>query len=118
MWNRVLSVATWIILLGCFSPGIAGTKGLKVEVWKTESFVKKAQAVKAGDWDDVSPQDVAIAGLYEVGRAVERIENRIESRVDRLYRYASVGALVLAAYLVLQLLMTLILVVRIGRKSI
>ncbi|MFQ5917727.1 MAG: hypothetical protein ACE5I0_07965 [Candidatus Binatia bacterium] len=119
MWNKAMwSVAIWIFLLGCFSPGNASTEDAMTELWKSESFIKKAQAIKAGDWEDVKPQDVAIAGLYEMGRAVNRLEGRFESELNRLYSFALIGVLVLAAYLVLQLVMTLVLILRVGRKSV
>ncbi len=117
MWRMALcSIATLIFLLGCFYPGIASTGDPIADLWQSESFVKKAQAIKAGDWEDIKPQDVAIAGLYEMGRAVNRLEGRLESEIGRLYRFALVGALVLAAYLVLQLVLTFVLILRLGRK--
>jgi len=78
MWRKALGFGTLgTLVLGCFSPGIAGTDGAMVELWKSERFVKKAQAIKVGNWEDVSPRDLAIAGLYEMGRAVNRIEDRL-----------------------------------------
>jgi len=119
MWRKALWFVTLgTLLLGCFSPGIAGTDDTMAELWKSERFVKKAQAIKVGNWEDVSPRDVAIAGLYELGRAVNRIEDRLESEVDRLFGFARVGALVLAAYLVAQLVLTLVLIIKLGRKSV
>ncbi len=119
MWRKALWFVTLgTLLLGIFSPGIAGTDDTMAELWKSERFVKKAQAIKVGNWEDVSPRDVAIAGLYELGRAVNRIEDRLESEVDRLFDFARVGALVLAAYLVAQLVLTLVLIIKLGRKSV
>ncbi|MCZ6548289.1 MAG: hypothetical protein O6837_09270, partial [Deltaproteobacteria bacterium] len=67
MWRKALGFVTLgTLVLGCFSPGIAGTDGAMAELWKSERFVKKAQAIKVGNWEDVSPRDVAIAGLYEM----------------------------------------------------
>lgn len=111
----------WILLI-CFSPRISSAQDAQPEPWKSEGFVKKAQAIKAGDWEDVTSKDVAIVALYEMGHTLDtvmdKIERRLESRVNRLYSLAWVGVLVLAAYLIAQLVMTLVLIIRVGRRPI
>mgnify|MGYP001245238087 CR=1 FL=1 len=109
-WVLSLLVGSFLI---CASVGAAQT-----ELWKNQSFIKKARAIEAGDWEDVEPKEVAIAGLYEMARTVERVESRLESEVARLYSFARLGILVLAAYLVIQLLATLAILIKLGRKTV
>lgn len=90
---------------------------VKAEIWKNESFVKKAQLVKEGNWDKISTRDVAIVQLFEIGRAAERIERRLRAEANRFYTLAFRGGLLLGVYLILQLAMTLILIIRLGRRA-
>ena len=127
MWKKSL----WIIsvcslFLVCPFPGSAAPAGgPQAELWKNESFVTTAQAIKAGDWEYVTPKEVAIVALYEMGRVyemsrgvnkkVKKIEGRIEDEINRLYRFAWIGSVAIGGYLALQLILTLVLIVRVRR---
>ena len=118
MWKSILTLVWVILFLSCFSEGTAGTiEDDQAELWKNEMFLKKALAIKAGNWEKVSPMEVAVVGLYEISREGARIERRLESELERLYSYVWIGGLALAGYLVVQLFLTLILVVRLGRRA-
>ncbi len=118
MWKSILTIGLGILFLSCFSIATASTiEDDQVELWKNERFLKKAQAIKAGNWEKVSPMEVAVVGLYEISREGARIERRLESELERLYSFVWIGGLALAGYLVAQLFLTLILVVRLGRRA-
>lgn len=89
----------------------------ETEIWKNESFMKKAEAIKEGNWNKAGTRDVAIIGLYEMGRALDRMERRLQSRTERLSAFVYWGALVVAIYLVLQLVLSLTVIVRLGRRQ-
>jgi hypothetical protein len=118
MWKSILTLVWVILFLSCFSVGTAGTiEDDQAELWKNERFLNKAQAIKAGNWEKVSPMEVAMVGLYEISREGARIERRLESELERLYGFVWIGGLALTGYLVTQLVLTLFIVVRLGRKA-
>ena len=118
MWKSILTIVWGILFLSCFSIGTASTiADDQAELWKNERFLKKALSIKAGNWEKVSPMEVAVVGLYEISREGARIERRLESELERLYSFVWIGGLVLAGYLVAQLFLTLVLVVRLGRRA-
>ena len=118
MWKSILTIGLGILFLSCFSIGTASTiEDDQAGLWKNEKFLKKAQAIKAGNWEKVSPMEVAVVGLYEISREGARIERRLESELEHLYTFVWIGGLVLGGYLVAQLFLTFILVVRIGRRA-
>ncbi len=118
MWKSILTIVWGILFLSCSSIGTASTiEDDQAELWKNERFLKKALSIKAGNWEKVSPMEVAVVGLYEISREGARIERRIEFELERLYSYIWIGGLALAGYLVVQLFLTIILVVRLGRRA-
>lgn len=119
MSKKVLrSVMVWILFLVYVSPVTAGSPvDTQEDLWKNESFIKKAQAAREGNWNRVKSRDVAIVTLYELGRAADRIERRLQSQMDRFYTIAYWGAAILGLYLVLQLIMSLVVIVRLGRRA-
>ncbi len=82
---------------------------------KNDSFVKAAQAIKRGDWKETGMRDIAIVGLFELGRTAGRLESQLQSHLDRFYAFAYRGALILGVYLVLQLVLSLAIVIRLAR---
>lgn len=84
-------------------------------LWKNDSFVKTAQAIKRGDWNKTGTRDIAIVGLFELGHTVGRLESQLHSHLDRFYAIAYRGALILGGYLLLQLVLSLAIVVRLAR---
>jgi hypothetical protein len=118
MWKSILTIVWGILFLSSFSIVSASTiEDDQAELWKNERFLNKALAIKAGNWEKVSPMEVAVVGLYEISREGARIERRLESELERLYGFVWIGGLALAGYLVAQLFLTLILVVRLGRRA-
>ena len=114
----IRSMSVLILFLVYISPVTAGSPGdTQEDLWKNESFIKKAQAAKAGNWKRVKSRDVAIVTLFELGRAADRIERSLQSRMDRFYTFAYWGAAILGLYLVLQLAMSLIVIARLGRRT-
>ena len=112
------SVMVLILFLVYISPVTAGSPGdTQEDLWKNESFVKRAKAAREGNWGRVKSRDVAIVTLFELGRAADRIERSLQSQMDRFYIYAYWGAAILGLYLVLQLAMSLIVIARLGRRT-
>ncbi|MFQ5682529.1 MAG: hypothetical protein ACE5HC_04575 [Candidatus Binatia bacterium] len=87
------------------------------EVWKTESFATKAQTIKEGNWEKVTTRDLAIVALADIGHATDRLEQRFNRQTERFYTIAYVGALGLGVYLLLQLIMTFVIIIRLGRLT-
>ncbi len=118
MWKSILTIVWGILFLSCFSIGTASTiEDDQAELWKNERLQKQALSIKSGNWEKVRPMEVAVVGLYEISREGARSERRLESELERLYSFVWIGGLVLAGYLVAQLFLTLVLVVRLGRRA-
>lgn len=114
---RVLLCGLAIAILFFAGPAVGATAGdTETDLWKSESFVKKAQAIKEGIWDKTSARDVAIIGLYEMGRVLDRMERRLQSQTERLSAFVYWGSLVVGVYLILQLILSLTVIVRLGRR--
>ena len=108
-WNlRAFLIA---IVFFCFPlPSFA-----QPEVWKSEDFTKTVQSIKKKKWQEVTGREVVIVGLYEVGQKMEQSEERIQRQVDRFYGILWNGGMALAIYLGLQLILTFVIVIRLGK---
>lgn len=111
----------WVLLWGlllAWSPAVAplAAGAEEAEVWKNEAFVKKALAIRDGNWEKVTTRDVAIVQLFEIGRKAERLERRLRSQIDRIYVLVYWGGLALGAFLILHLVLTTAIVARLGRQ--
>lgn len=116
MLSRAFKLSWGLLLLSASAAPVAAAPAAAPEAaWKDKSFIERAEAVKRGGWDKARTRDVAIVGLFEVGRKAEKIESQLSSDLDRLYALAYWGALILGAYLILQLLLSLVIAVRLGR---
>lgn len=109
-----LMVCMWLLI--SVPPALADTEE---ELWENKAFAEKAQAIKKSNWDKVGTRDLAIVMLFELGRKADAMESDLRSRSDRVIASVSnllwIGGGLLAAYLVLQLAMTLFMVTRLGR---
>jgi hypothetical protein len=114
MRNKVLRLVFIMILL-LIAVLLTSAQASKKEIWKDEEFVKRVEAIKKRGWDKIETRDVAMLQFYEMSRLAEKVESRLISQADRFYELALIGAVALGAYLILQLLLMLILVVRVGR---
>jgi len=117
MRKRGLALVLIYVLSLCYIPSVtaASVSGSQEELWRDDSFAKKARAIKESDWNKVETRDIAIVALFDLGRATDRIEHRIQSQMDRFSAFASWGASILALYLILQLILSLLVVIRLGR---
>ena len=116
MRKTVVALLVWLCFLISVSPVRAEEQG---ELWKNQAFSKKAQAIKEGNWDQVSARDVAIVTLFELGRKADAIEAYLKSRFDRVTASTMdmlwIGGAILVAYVVLQLFINILLVRQVGR---
>lgn len=119
MENRFLvGVLLWQILLA-FAFGVTGraAAGEATEIWKNETFIKRAETIKEGKWDEVTTRDVALVQLFEIGRMAEKVERRLSAQMDRFYQLAYRGALLLGVFLILHLVLTFAVFLRLGRHG-
>lgn len=108
-------VSIIVFLLIAYPAGVQAGNG-DVEVWKNQSFLKKVQALKKENWNKATTRDVTMIGLYEMGTALDRFERRLQSRIDRLYFFAYWGSWAIGTYLVLQLILSLAMIIGLGRR--
>lgn len=108
-------VSIMVFLLIACPAGVQAGNG-DVEVWKNEGFLKKVQALKKENWNKTTTRDVAMIGLYEMGTALDRFERRLQSQMDRLYVFAYWGSWAIGTYLVLQLILSLAMIIGLGRR--
>ena len=116
MREPVVALLVWICLLISVLPVGADEQG---EIWKNQAFAKKVQAIKEGNWDQVSARDVAIVMLFELGRKADAMEAYVKSRFDRVaaptMNMLWIGGAILGTYVLLQLFINILLVRQIGR---
>lgn len=108
-------VSIMVFLLIACPAGVQASNG-DVEVWKDQSFLKKVQALKKENWNKTTTRDVAMIGLYEMGTALDRFERRLQSQMDRLYLFTYWGSWAIGAYLVLQLILSLAVIIRLRQR--
>lgn len=96
---------------------VAPAQANEHEPWNDEAFVKKVNTIKKQSWDKIETRDVAILQLFELGRLADEMESQLVTQTRRLYNLSFVGVVVVAIYLALQLLLTMVIVVRLGRLS-
>ena len=114
--NLLFELLSIIVFLLIACPGGVQASNADVEVWKNEGFLKKVQALKKENWNEATTRDVAMIGLYEMGTALDRFERRLQSQTDRLYIFAYWGSWAIGAYLVLQLILSLTVIIRLGQR--
>lgn len=119
MRNKVLSSVfiTALLLIPTLIMSAQLPQVNEKELWKSEELLKKIEAIKKEGWDKIETRDVAILQFSEMGRLAEEVESRLIFQADRFYKLALIGGVVLGIYLILQLLLALVLVVRIGRLA-
>ncbi len=105
----------FIMILLLIAALVMSSRASEKELWKDAEFVKKVEAIKKQGWDRIETREVAMLQFYEIGHLAEEVESRLTSQADRFYKLALTGGVALGIYLVLQLLLTLVLVVRVGR---
>ena len=114
--NLLLELVSIIALLLIACPAGVQASNTHVEVWKDEGFLEKVQALKKENWNKATSRDVAMIGLYEMGTALDRFEGRLQSGMDRLYLFAYWGSWAIGGYLVLQLILSLGVIIGLGRR--
>ncbi|OGQ79447.1 MAG: hypothetical protein A3G40_06515 [Deltaproteobacteria bacterium RIFCSPLOWO2_12_FULL_57_22] len=114
--NLLLELVSIIALLLIACPAGVQASNAHVEVWKDEGFLEKVQALKKENWNKATSRDVAMIGLYEMGTALDRFEGRLQSGMDRLYLFAYWGSWAIGAYFVLQMILSLAVIIRLGRR--
>jgi hypothetical protein len=99
------------------SPAASASAGdSETELWRDKNFVKAAEAIRKGNWEKTSTRAVAIIGLYEMGRALDRTERRLQAQADRFYGFVYWGSWVAGIYLILQLILSLAMIIRLRQR--
>lgn len=114
--NLLGELASTVVFLLIACPAWAQAGNADVEVWKDRDFLEKVHALKKENWNKATSRDVAMIALYETGTALDRFERRLQSRIDRLYLFAYWGSWAIGTYLVLQLILSLAMIIGLGRR--